>query len=437
MKVAVIGTGYIGISTALHFVKVGVEVVGIDIDKDKIKTLREGELPQKDLLEWLDFDPKPLLQKVRFYNFFLGIGEGIFDAIFIAVPTEKDGEPYFEALEEVIKTIHQSINKETLTIIESTLMPGVSDKHIAPYLPNFAIAPRRDWFTDKGKTVKTLPRIVGGNTEENTQKAGDILHTICMELHYCNCREAELVKSLENSIRHLEAVYSQELAWAYPELDIRKVLKLAGTKWNITKDLYPNALGTSGYCIPLSSRYVVKGSNNDEHLHIARNSIISDDETSYKVARLLKDINPKSIGILGIAYLADIKVSILSGAMRLLKYFKDEKVMEVGRDDIVTMQRTFEGIIKVNDPLYTDKELKKITGLETFNFPDDLDKFEILILTAGHKFYTNHGQIMNDCIIEKTKNCRFILDNVGIWEGINFKCPYILPGRKDWISKIK
>ena len=113
--------------------------------------------------------------------------------------------------------------------------------------------------------------------------------------------------------------------------------------------------------------------------------------------------------------------------MRLLKGF--DKTFEENFDNQI-----YRSQIKVHDPLYTTKELKKITGCKTFKFPDDLDKFEVVILTAGHDYYS---QCDKKKLIEKTKNCRYVLDNTGIWEGIKFKCPYILPGRAGWLKKIK
>ena len=174
MKILVMGLGYIGISTALHFTKAGFKVHGMDLDLEKLALIRKGEMPQKDLENWLDFKPKKYLKKLK-VSHLPSILKEKYDAIFVAIPTEKDGEPWFEPLENVIEVINESKNKDTLTIIESTLTPGIADKYIEPYLKNFAIAPRRDWFTDKDKTLGTLPRIVGGNTPENTVKATKII----------------------------------------------------------------------------------------------------------------------------------------------------------------------------------------------------------------------------------------------------------------------
>jgi len=415
MKLIQIGVGYIGIGTMLYFTKADVECIGIDLDTQKVALLNRNILPQKDLESWLKFDITSLLQRMKVFDNYSSLyKEADVDAISIAVPTEKNGMPYFDILMKVIEEIKKSPLKDTLVIIESTVTPGVSDKYIKPNLKNFVIAPRRDWFTDENKTIATLPRIVGGNTEENTQKAITVLSKVCKNLHACNYQEAELVKAIENSIRHIGAVYATQLAFAYPNLDIRKILELAGTKWNIAT-YYPNSFGTSGYCIPISSKYVKMGADNPEILTILDAVLGMDFVSSQLIANLIKQSQPISIGILGMAYLGDIKVHVECGCLRLLKYFRQT-------DDI-----------RINDPLYTAKEIHDISQRDTFSVPDDLDKFDVIIVTAGHSFYKT---IDKEVLIEKTKNCKYILDNSEnrVWEGIDFQCPYAVTGRPNWLN---
>jgi len=424
MKILVVGLGYIGISTALYFSKAGAEVHGMDLDINKLNQINLGEMPQKDLEEWLDFKPKKYLKKLKVSHVSSPLTNNIYDAIFIAVPTEKDGEPWFDPLENVIEAINESKNKDTLTIIESTLTPGIADKYIEPHLKNFAIAPRRDWFTDKDKTLETLPRIVGGNTIENTKKASDIIGKVCKEIHICDYKEAQLVKACENTIRHIGAVFAQELAWAYPNIDTRKVLKLAGSKWNIP-EYFANILGTSGYCIPVSSKYVKYGADDPTALKILDSTLSTDKSSCWDIANQIRiHIKPKRIGILGMSYLGDIKVHVLSGSLRLIQAFKD--LQGFCRID-------YNPIIKIHDPLYTEKEIKKISGKQTFDLRD-LNKFDAIIVASDHKQYKNMNK---KALIRLTKDCKFILDNCAIWEHVKFKCPYIVPGRKDWLNKLK
>ena len=69
----------------------------------------------------------------------------------------------------------------------------------------------------------------------------------------------------------MEITLANQLSIAYPKENMREVLQLVGTKWNIGT-FFPG-FGTGGYCIPLSSQYVVQGISNDEHLSLLRETI--------------------------------------------------------------------------------------------------------------------------------------------------------------------
>jgi len=418
MKIGVIGCGYIGLNTSLFFAKKGIEVIGIDIDRTKVEAINRGEIIIKELKDWLPFDSKPLFNNyIKAYTDSINLlNRGDIDVIFIAVPTEKNGKPYFKCLEPVINDIMMSPCRKSLVIIESTLMPGVSDKYIKPYIKNFVVAPRRDWFDMEGRNIENIPRIVGGNTKENTKKAIDILKLVCKKLIPCTYKEAELVKATENSIRHIGAVYAQELTLAHPDIDIRKVLKLASTKWNVPF-YYPNVLGSGGYCIPLSSRYVKQSAKNPKDLTILDSVINRDDNVSEIIANYVKQSNTNfPLALLGISYLGNLKVAILSGSLRFLKHFNK-------LDNIY-----------VNDPLYSNNELKDYTGFSKIEL-NELNKTKVIIIGVNHDFYKQNVKK----IIAQTQNAKVILDIFGVLEQYqeSFKCPYIVPGRTNWRIDLK
>ena len=141
-KIAVWGTGYIGLSTMVYFSKRKVKCLGYDIDKTKVKKINSGTLPLADLRNWFGFDIKGLV-KTNFLKATSNHKDLIskdFVAHFIAVPTEKDGKPYYKPLLSVLNNISK-INKVTkyppLIIVESTLAPKVSDKKIIPFFDIF------------------------------------------------------------------------------------------------------------------------------------------------------------------------------------------------------------------------------------------------------------------------------------------------------------
>jgi len=172
--------------------------------------------------------------------------------------------------------------------------------------------------------------------------------------------------------------------------------------------MYPNLFGTGGYCIPLSSQYVLEGAESPGDLTLIMEAITTDNT----VIDIFSELQDYKIGCLGLSYMGNIKVHVLSPLMRLLNVL--DKCS-----------------IKVSDPLYTDEEITSITGCDSFKFPDNLDEFEVILLLAGHDEYRD---VDVSQLVQKTENCEFIFDNTGLWRDIKFKCPYYLSGQAGWMN---
>ena len=80
-----------------------------------------------------------------------------------------------------------------------------------------------------------------------------------------------MVKSVENAYRHMDITLANQLSLAFPNDNIREVLKLVGTKWNI--ETFHPGIGAGGYCIPLSSRYILSQVKSSNKLSLLRETI--------------------------------------------------------------------------------------------------------------------------------------------------------------------
>ena len=248
-KIAVWGTGYIGLSTMVYFAKKKIKCVGYDINQDKIKKINAGILPLADLANWFGFNIKSLVKSnyLKATSNYKDLITEDFLVHFIAIPTEKDGKPFYKPLLSVLNNIvklNRNAKNPPIIIVESTLSPKVSDKKIIPFLKkkNFnvgknillSIAPRRDWFIEGAKNLETLDRVYGSTDEQSTKVTKDVLSIVCKKLHVASSyRVSEMVKSVENAYRHMDITLANQLSLAFPNDNIREVLKLVGTKWNI------------------------------------------------------------------------------------------------------------------------------------------------------------------------------------------------------------
>src|SRR5208337_776620 len=151
------------------------------------------------------------------------------------------------------------------------------------------------------KNLRTLPRVAAGTTPETTQHMIDVLSIVCDKLIPApDHRHAEIVKSVENAYRHMEITLANQLSLAYPSLNMIEVLKLVGTKWNV--NVYHPSFGSGGYCIPLSSKYVLEGAEKPEYLTLLKETVSTDSRLPSIVADQIADKGFKNVGILGLSY---------------------------------------------------------------------------------------------------------------------------------------
>ena len=176
-KIAVWGSGYIGLSTMAYYSKKKIKCVGFDIDKKKVDTINSGNLPIKELKDWFGFNIKSLVKKkyLQATNNSNILSDNSFTVHFIAIPTEKNGKPFFKILFNVLKKLVKIIKKKNkikpVIIIESTLTPQCSEKKILPFFKKhnlvpgkdfiYGVAPRRDWFVEGTKSLVDIDRVFG------------------------------------------------------------------------------------------------------------------------------------------------------------------------------------------------------------------------------------------------------------------------------------
>jgi nucleotide sugar dehydrogenase len=404
---------------------------GTDISESVVTTINSGKTPVPNMEYWLGFDPKYLVQSgvLKATTDWKTLLKEEYSVHMIAIPTEKGAEPWDGALTDVITKIASNIKPgaKPLVIIESTLTPNKTDRLVVPLLEKkglkigtdvlVGVAPRRDWFISPEKNLRSLPRIVGGTTQETTQEMMDVLSIVCDRLIPApDHRHAEIVKSVENAYRHVEITLANQLSLAYPTLNMTEVLKLVGTKWNV--GTYHPSFGTGGYCIPLSSKYVLEGAEKPDELTILKDTVTSDTRLPRLIADHIVERGLSNVGVLGLSYKGDLKVSVLSPTLAIVTRLKERGVS-----------------VKVNDPYFTSDEISTLTGAESFPFPEGLIDCDCVVIVAGHRLYR---AITESILKRKLEKCRLIIDNLEeTWKHFDWTTPatkYVIAGDSNWLN---
>lgn len=340
VTVGVVGLGYVGLPLAVRARERGYEVIGFDLDEQKNSLIRQGKSPLEDryLEEHLpqhpfstSSDPRTLRQA---------------DIILVCVPTPVD-ELYAPDLTPVIgamETVASNLKKGALVVLESTVNPGVSEEVVVPIFERAGHVISRDVFIahcperinpgDEVWNVTNIPRVVGSIDATGLKRAQTFYQSIIDgEIRPMkSIREAEAVKVVENSFRDINIAFVNELARSFDRLgiDVTDVIRGAATKPFSFLAHFPSC-GVGGHCIPVDPYYLIerakKAGFDHKFLRLARE--INNDMPSYTV-ELLQDalntvklpLNGTTVGILGIAYKANIDDVRESPSVRIIEHLK-------------------------------------------------------------------------------------------------------------------
>lgn len=306
ININVWGAGYIGISTAFNFAKSGYSVMLLDVNEKRVRELANGNLP----IDIDSVEPEEFGQLLKQHKITVSDVKShlwVKNAInIICVDTEKLGEPTYNSLINVLDEIQLShCKREQLLLIESTISATWISTVILPKLfpdQHLAVAPRRDWFLEKGLNLKTLPRVVGVQDKRYETIISFLYKQISEKIILMSdVYHASMVKAVENSIRYINVVFANEMMDAFKDYNMSEVFSAAGTKWNIPT--YHPSIGIGGYCLPLAPKYILRNLPNDsKKLPMLRRSIESNFANTNFVVNYIKKLTSKKIGILGMSY---------------------------------------------------------------------------------------------------------------------------------------
>ena len=324
--VGVVGLGYVGIPTALAIVRAGVKVIGIDIDKIRVRQLNsDRSFPSKKFHASANFAE---IKKCK--------------VILIAVPTPitKNKTPDTSAIEAATKNVAKHLAKDSLVILESTTYPGTTDELVRPILEKsgrvagkdfyLAYAPERIDPGNKDYSFTDIPKIVGGIDKKSTDLAATFYLTFLKNVYRVSSpRVAEFTKLLENIFRlvNVSAINELKLLADKMDIDIWEAIEAAKTKPYGYMPFYPGP-GVGGHCIPVDPFYLswkareygfftrfieLAGEINELMPHHVVTKVI------WALNRIKKPIRGSKVLVLGVAYKKDIDDIRESPAIPIMK----------------------------------------------------------------------------------------------------------------------
>ena len=340
----VVGLGYVGLPLAVEAATSSLKVIGFDINSERVEMINNGHSPIEDISN------EELSQSLQNFHSTTESKElSQCRNIVISVPTPlTDYQPDLSYVINAAKTVGENLVKNQVVILESTTYPGTTVEVLIPNLEKMSrLKAGEDFFVgysperiDPGNEVwkfKNTPKVISGINNVSTEKIQSFYESIIDETVLVKgTKEAEMVKLLENTYRHVNIALINELAILCKmlDIDIWEVVNAAKTKPFGFESFKPGP-GVGGHCIPVDPEYLsfktrqigkpvrfvelAQEINNSMPLYVVNqvNEILNKNKII---------LNSSKILLMGVAYKKDISDMRESPAIDIAELLLDKEV---------------------------------------------------------------------------------------------------------------
>jgi nucleotide sugar dehydrogenase len=321
--VVVVGQGYVGLPVAMRAAEVGFGVTGYELDPTRLAALRDGRSYVEDV------PSERVADALRRGYCATDRVEDLagFDVAVISVPTPlREGTPDLSYVEAAGATLTRVLRPGALVVLESTTYPGTTEELLRPILEESGLRAGADFSLgysperiDPGNprwSFENTPKVVSG-VDDGSARAVEAFYGALVDkvVPVGSPAEAELVKLLENTFRHVNIALVNELAMFAGDLgvDIWRAIDAASTKPFGYMRFTPGP-GVGGHCLPVDPSYLswrVRRRSNQPFRFVELANDVNEHMPDYVVRRITALLNQREravkgtrILLLGIAYKA-------------------------------------------------------------------------------------------------------------------------------------
>jgi nucleotide sugar dehydrogenase len=385
--VVVVGQGYVGLPLAMGALRAGYDVVGLDVDEERVNRLAAAESFIEDVgSEQI----AAALESGRYRPTSNWSDAAGCEVYVITVPTPlRDGAPDLSYVERAAEGVARSLTPDATVVLESTTYPGTTDQLLLPILEegsglkagvdfHLGYSPERIDPSNETWCLANTPKVVSGINDASLERVqgfyGSFIDTM---VPVSSVRTAEMTKLLENTFRHVNIALVNEIASVARDLgvDIWEAIDAADSKPFGFMRFTPGP-GVGGHCLPIDPSYLLwqvrQTSRNDIQMVSAANAI-NDHMPDYVVRRVqagLNDrrlaVNGSNILVLGLAYKKNVGDIRESPAVVVVR-----ELIRLGAD------------VRAVEP-YTEAALMPAGATRVDLTAAELDRADVVVLLTDH-----------------------------------------------------
>ena len=322
MKIAVIGTGYVGLVTGACFAEFGVHVTCVDVDTTKVDKLNKGVIPIYE--PGLDQIVEKNVEAGRLH-FTTDLSEAVRDAlvVFLAVgtPPKDDGSPDMSDYQQAAKDVASAMNGYKVLVTKSTVPVGTG-KWLREFvsanlaeLTEFGVASNPE-FLREGAAITDFMRpdrvVIGSNEQRAIEVMKDLyrpLFLIETPIVITSLEAAELIKYAANAFLATKITFINEIANLCDAIgcDVHDVARGMGMDNRIGRKFLHPGPGYGGSCFPKDTRALTTVADQFGVETLIVDAVIEANERQReamipKVEKMIGDVKGKQIGVLGLSF---------------------------------------------------------------------------------------------------------------------------------------
>lgn len=426
MKIAIVGSGYVGLVTGTCFAEMGVHVYCVDIDEKKIERLRKGEIPIYE--PGLDEMVSRNVNAGRLH-FTTSLAEVLpeVEVVFSAVgtPPDEDGSADLKYVLDVAREFGRNVNKYTLLVTKSTVPVGTAAKVRSAVQEEldkrgvkveFDVASNPE-FLKEGAAIKdfmTPDRVVVGTENEAARKVMSRLYKPFMlsgeRMIFTDIPSAEMIKYAANSMLATRISFMNDIAnlCEIVGADVNMVRRGIGADTRIgRKFLYPGC-GYGGSCFPKDVKALIKTASRAGYEMEVLKAVeaVNERQKSILFEKLLKhfngDIKGRRIALWGLSFKPETDDMREAPALVLI-----DKMVEAG------------AVVRVFDPIAMDECRRRIGNKVEYAadmYDVAVDADALMLVTEWNQF-----RLPSLPVLEKTMKGKVILDGRNIYDSDELK----------------